>query len=73
MQDRTTFIIAHRFSTIRRADIIVVLEDDESTNREEELMAHDGLYRRLFKQVGDEFVPAAGCDFVACLPWIAAG
>jgi ABC-type multidrug transport system fused ATPase/permease subunit len=27
MRDRTTFIIAHRYSTIARADLIVVLND----------------------------------------------
>jgi ATP-binding cassette subfamily B protein/subfamily B ATP-binding cassette protein MsbA len=51
MKGRTTIIIAHRLSTVRSADKIVVL--DEKTIREtgthQELLAlKDGLYRRLY-------------------------
>jgi ATP-binding cassette subfamily B protein/subfamily B ATP-binding cassette protein MsbA len=46
---RTTIIIAHRLSTVRNADKIVVLEGSHivEQGRHEELMRRDGLYRHL--------------------------
>jgi ATP-binding cassette subfamily B protein/subfamily B ATP-binding cassette protein MsbA len=49
MRDRTTFIVAHRFSTIRRASTIVVLNDGRIVEHGSHgaLLARNGPYRRL--------------------------
>jgi ATP-binding cassette subfamily B protein/subfamily B ATP-binding cassette protein MsbA len=49
MRGRTVFIIAHRLSTVRRADRIVVLADGQvhETGAHEALVAAEGLYARL--------------------------
>ena len=55
-RDRTTFVIAHRLSTVRRADTIVVLDEGEIVERgtHEELIEADGLYANLWRvQAGD--------------------
>ena len=50
MKGRTTFVIAHRLSTVREADLIVVLRDGEVAERgtHQELMARRGIYREIF-------------------------
>ena len=47
--DRTSFVIAHRLSTVRQADLICVLEDGKlvECGKHEELLARGGLYSRL--------------------------
>ncbi|MEF8800636.1 MAG: ABC transporter ATP-binding protein [Halolamina sp.] len=48
--DRTTFVIAHRLSTVREADEILVLEDGQIVERgdHESLLEEDGLYAKLW-------------------------
>ena len=52
VQDRTSFIIAHRLSTVRNADLILVLEKGEVAEfgNHDELMARRGLYFYLCSQ-----------------------
>jgi len=59
MQGRTTVVIAHRLSTVKDADLVVVLHGGRivQNGRHEELMADgEGLYRRLVERqlVADE-------------------
>jgi ATP-binding cassette subfamily B protein len=61
MQDRTTFIIAHRLSTVRRADRIIVLENGMigESGTHAELLARGRLYARLHNLQFETKQPAA--------------
>ncbi len=50
MTNRTTFVIAHRLSTVRNANAIMVLENGEIIERgdHEELLNHKGRYYQLY-------------------------
>jgi ATP-binding cassette subfamily B protein len=50
MQNRTTFIIAHRIQSVMNADTIVVLDKGKivQSGKHEELVSQDGMYRQIF-------------------------
>jgi len=50
MENRTTFVIAHRIQTIMDADLILVLEDGRIIQRgvHEELVKQEGVYRQIY-------------------------
>jgi len=50
MEDRTTFIIAHRIQSVMRADLIVVLDKGKivQTGKHEELVNQEGIYRKIY-------------------------
>lgn len=51
MEGRTSFIVAHRLSTIREADIILVMKDGNIVEQgnHEELLARNGFYAKLYQ------------------------
>ena len=70
MNGRTTFIIAHRLSTVRRADKIVVIEDGRivETGTHAGLLAKNGLYRKVYEtqfRLREDFFSDAVLDAIA--------
>jgi len=61
MAERTVVVIAHRLSTVRRADRILVMEDGQivESGSHAELLAHGGIYHRLYTMqfAEDDSVP----------------
>lgn len=51
MQNRTTFIIAHRIQSIMNADLILVLDQGHilQSGTHEELLQQDGIYRKIYE------------------------
>ena len=56
MQGRTSFIVAHRLSTIREADVILVMRDgniiEQGTHGE--LLAKNGFYAKLYRSKAEQ-------------------
>jgi ABC-type glutathione transport system ATPase component len=66
-------VIAHRLSTVRAADLILVLEDGRvvERGRHAELLAADGRYAELYRTQFDQ--PAAERDAADVAPGVASG
>ncbi len=65
MTNRTTFVIAHRLSTVRKADQILVLDKGKiaESGTHEELLSRSGIYKVLYKtQIEGKLLQDTGND-----------
>ncbi|MCW3990052.1 MAG: ABC transporter ATP-binding protein/permease [Candidatus Bathyarchaeota archaeon] len=62
LEDRTTFIITQRLSSIKKADYIIVLDDGEISEEgtHDQLIANDGIYRKLYDTQISETIEGRG-------------
>jgi ATP-binding cassette subfamily B protein len=64
LKGRTSFVIAHRLSTVRGADRVVVMDEGRivEEGRHDELLARGGLYARLYRMTYQERRPGGDGD-----------
>jgi ATP-binding cassette subfamily B multidrug efflux pump len=62
LRGRTSFVIAHRLSTVRGAERLAVLDEGRiaEVGRHDELLARDGLYARLYRMTYEEQATEGG-------------
>ncbi len=66
-QGKMTFLVSHRFSTVRMADRIVVLENGEiiETGTHEQLIATQGRYEEMFRLQAESYNPSYSPTYIA--------
>jgi len=69
MRDRTTFIIAHRLSAVKKADQILVLDNGRIVERgnHQELLARGGIYHEIYKLQWENIAGQAGPSADVCM------